>query len=348
MTVDGLMNEGQERGRVTLQVIADKLSLSTATVSLALRDSAVVAESTKQRVQELARELGYVYNRSAASLRTARTNIIAVAFHDITNPYFTELLSTIEDTASRNGLSILLGTYSESLEKQNKVFATLREYRPDGMIICPAGGTTSANLRLLTSAGIPVVQVSREVPGTTLDFAGSDDARGMELAVEHLLALGHRRIALIGGNTLIATGNNRRTGYRNMLARHGIRFDPTLVVEGFGTRELGFRSIQRLLQLDDPPTAAVCFNDLVAFGAMLGLRHAGREAGVNFSIVGCDDVAEAAQWYPALTTIHNRQLEMGQSAAELLIRRIADPQADVRRVVLEPRLVVRNSTCPLR
>ncbi|MDJ1158376.1 LacI family DNA-binding transcriptional regulator [Chelatococcus sp. SYSU_G07232] len=346
MSMPGLSAERHDRHRVTLQVIAEKLSLSTATVSLALRDSAVVAEATKRKVQELARELGYVYNRSAASLRTARTNMIAVGFHDITNPYFAELLSAIEETVSGSGRTVLLGTYAESLEKQARVLSTLREYRPDGMILCAAGGTTPESLNQLTAAGIPVVQVSREIAGVDLDFVGSDDARGTTVAVEHLIGLGHRRIAMIGGSDLISTGRARRRGYSETLARHGLPVEPALIVEGYGTRETGFRGIEALMQLPDPPTAAVCFNDLAAFGAMLGLRHAGREAGRDFSIVGCDDVAEAAQWFPALTTLHNHQDEMGRKAAELLVRRIENPGAPTRRIILEPSLVIRGTTAP--
>jgi LacI family transcriptional regulator len=331
---------------VTLQDIARHLDVSTATVSLALRDAAVVAETTRQKVRAAARELGYIYNRSAASLRTARSNILAVGFHDITNPYFAEMLSAIEEAAITSGHTILLGTYSESLERQARVLGTLREHRPDGMIMCPAGGTTPEVYRDLVEAGIPVVQVSREVGDAGLDFVGSDDSRGIEIALQHLIALGHRRIALIGGNESTSTGKVRHAAYRTTLALNGIGYDPGIVYRDWGTRETGFRGIQHVLDHADPPTAAVCFNDLTAFGAMLGLRHRNHEAGSDFSIVGCDDVKEAAQWYPGLTTIRNRQEEMGRKAAELLMRRIAEPDAAPRHVLLEPDLVVRGSTIP--
>lgn len=346
MTLEVETSGRQERARVTLQVIAEKLDVSTATVSLALRDSPVVAEATKQRVQSLARELGYIYNRSAASLRTARTNMIAVGFHDITNPYFAELLSAIEDAATAAGRSILLGTYGESLQRQDRVLQTLKEYRPDGMILCAAGGTTAEEVAHLVAAQIPVVQLSREVSGVTLDFIGADDALGAEMAVDHLVAIGHRRIAMIGGTDGISTGRARRDGYRRGLARHGLACDPRLIHDSYGTREAGLTGIRAVLAQDDPPTAALCFNDLAAFGVMLGLRHLGREAGRDFSVVGCDDVQEAAQWYPGLTTIHNRQDEMGRGAAEMLMARIEDPFGPVRHVMLEPRLVVRGSTVP--
>lgn len=343
MSIDEVVDRA-DRGRVTLQVIAGKLDVSTATVSLALRDSPVVADATKARVQALARELGYIYNRSAASLRTARTNMIAVGFHDITNPYFAEMLVAVEETAAEAGRTILLGTYAESLERQERVLGTLKEYRPDGMILCPAGGATAESLNHLTAARIPVVQISREIDGVGLDFVGSDDEMGADLAIGHLVDLGHTRIAMIGGNDAISTGRARHRGYRAALERRGLRFDPALVYMDYGSRQTGLAGIQAVLDLPDPPTAAFCFNDLTAFGALLGLRHRMREAGVDFSIVGCDDVQEAAQWYPALTTVRNHHAEMGRRAAELLIERIENPDLPPRRVLIAPELIVRAST----
>lgn len=345
---EGTGRAGAPRTRVTLQVIADRLGVSTATVSLALRDSPLVAEATRLRVRQFAREMGYSYNRSAASLRTDRTNILGVGFHDITNPYFAELLAAIEETAAAHGRSILLATYGEKLDRQERALTTLKEYRPDGMIVCAAGGSSAETFGHLIAAGVPLVQLSREIPGLDLDFAGSDDRHGTVLALEHLIGLGHRRIAFLGENPLISTARNRYEGYCGMLARHGIGLDPALVYSAHGTRESGLKGIQHVLDAPEPPTAAICFNDLTAFGAMLGLRHRGREAGADFSIVGCDDVQEAAQWYPALTTVRNFQEEMGRKSAELLIRRIAEPAAPVKRVVLEPELVVRGTTAAPR
>jgi len=336
------------RGRVTLQIIADRLAVSTATVSLALRGSTLVAEATRERVRQIAREMGYSYNRGAAALRTDRTNIIGVGFHDITNPYFAELLAAIEDTATAHGRTILLGTWAESLERQDRVLTTLKEYRPDGMIVCAAAGSSAGTFGHLIAAGVPIVQLSREIPELALDFVGSDDRYGTILAMEHLIALGHRRIGFICESALISTGRNRYAGYRQTLETHDMPFDPALVYSGYGTRENGLKGMQALLDVADPPTAAVCFNDLAAFGAMLGLRHRGLEAGRDFSLIGCDDVQEAAQWFPALTTLRNFQEEMGRKSAEFLLKRIADPEAPVRRLTLTPELIVRGTTAPPR
>jgi LacI family transcriptional regulator len=332
--------------RVTLQVIAQRLAVSTATVSLALRDSPVVAAATRERVRKAAREMGYVYNRSAASLRTARSDIIAVVFHDITNPYFMELLGAIEERAAEKGRSILLGTYGESLERQTRVLATLREYRPDGLILCAAGGTSRETLSPFLKAGIPLVQMMREIPDLEADFVGSDEAAGTRLAMEHLIGLGHRRIAIIGGYDAISTGRFRREAYREMHARHGLPVDHALMIEGFGTRETGDVGVGRLLDLPDPPTAAICFNDLAAFGAILGVTRRGRQPGRDFSIVGCDDVKEASQWVPALTTLHNRQVEIGARTADLLIHRCMGLDEAPQKIRLTPELVVRGTTAP--
>ena len=346
-----------EQGRVTLQVIADRLSVSTATVSLALRGSALVAEATREKVQSLARELGYVYNRSAASLRTSRTHMLGVVFHDFTNPFFMGLMASVEETIRDAGLSIVLGTYAEnirgsasryaeSIERQQRVFETLREYRPDGMLICPAGGSEPDHLQSFKLSGIPVVQVMREID-TDLDFVGADDEMGTELALRHLYDLGHRRIAMIGGSLNVSPGIKRHGAFRKTHMALGLSVDEDLIYYGFGTRETGFRGIQHVLELRDPPTAALCFNDLTAFGALMGMRHKGLEAGRDLSIVGCDDISEAEQWFPGLTTIRNHEDRIGQAAADMLLARIADPRRPAERVLIDVDLIVRGTTVPL-
>ncbi|MGL4242498.1 MAG: LacI family DNA-binding transcriptional regulator [Beijerinckiaceae bacterium] len=334
----------KDRGRVTLQVIAERLAVSTATVSLALRDSAVVADSTRRKVQKVAREMGYIYNRSAASLRTSRTNILAVAFHDVANPYFAEMLTAIDETVRSSGRTILLGTCNESIPRQETVLSSLREYRPDGIIVCPVGGSTEESLKNIAESGMPVVQVAREIEGLNADFVGCDDRHATQLAIDHLAGLGHRRIAYVGGNDATSNGRLRHLAFREMLARHGIDTDASLVAAGPGTRITGLDAVPRLMALPEPPTAIVCFNDTVAFGVMHGLQRLGLEPGKDVSVVGCDDVSDAALWVPPLTTIHSQHIEMGRLAAEMMMRRINEPSLPPRRITLEPRLIVRGST----
>ncbi|MBL8587455.1 MAG: LacI family DNA-binding transcriptional regulator [Methylobacteriaceae bacterium] len=332
---------------VTLQIIAAELGVSTATVSLALRGNPAVAEATRERVQAQARALGYVYNRSAASLRTAKTHIIAVCVHDITSPYFAEMLTSIEDVASAAGRTLLLGTYGESLERQRRLLQSFREYRPDGVILCPAAGTRPEDVRMLTEAGAPVVQLSREMVGGGLDFVGSNDADGTARAVAHLISLGHRRIAYFGGKDEVSTGAQRHAAFLAAMRAHGLAADPSAIFPGWGRRETGLAAVEQALARAEPPTAAVCFNDLTAFGAMLGLYRLGKQPGRDFSLVGYDDVREASQWAPPLTTLAH-ETDPGRAAAELLLARIADPARAAQRLALTPVLRVRGTTAAPR
>lgn len=339
---------GASTGKVTLQRLALELGLSTATISLALRDSPVVAEATRLKVQDVARSRGYVANRGAASLRTARTNIVGVGLHDIINPSFTELLAAMEEALSAAGKTVLLGVGQEDVARQTRILGTLAEYRPDALIVSPAMGTGIEDLRALANSGVPIVQVTREVEGSGFDFAGSDDVTGVALAVSHLAELGHTRIAMIGGFEAASTGRRRLAGYQAGLARHGLPYDPTLWAPGRGTREQGRLLVESLLAVPEPPTAAVCFNDLCAFGALMGVQAAGLTVGTDFSIVGYDDIGEAAMWHPPLTTVFTQIPQYAAEAARLVLARIAEPQRPVERFLTTPRLVLRASTGPMK
>ena len=330
---------------VTLQQIASELGVSTATVSLALRGSAAVAKATRERVQARAREIGYVYNRSAASLRTARSHMIAVCVHDITNPYFVDLLKGIERAAMAEGRTMLLGTYDEDFERQQRILATFREYRPDGLVLCPALGTRLEDLRALIDAGTPIVQLSREVVGSGLDFVGSQDEEGGRVATEHLIAQGHRRIAFFGGVEGTSTADNRRAGWRGALAARGLSADDALIFSGWGRRDTGLDAIEAALALSEPPTAAVCFNDVTAFGAMLGLYRRGMTPGRDFALVGYDDTLEASQWFPGLTSLRHT-FPPGPVAGETLFSRLRDPGRPQQRRAIAPTLIVRGTSQP--
>ena len=335
-------------GRLTLRDLAAHADVSPATVSLVLRKSPLVAKATRERVLASIETLGYVYNRGAASLRTQRSHTVGVAINELANPYFAELTAAIERAFNAVGYSVFLSNSAEDPGRQDQFIDTMREYNVDGLIICPAAGTTVKSMQRLIKFDMPCVQVSRYVRGVALDFAGNDHRRGTCLATEHLIALGHRRIAMIGGNDLTSTGWERRKGYTDALKAHNIAADPDLIVPAIATRENGAEAIKTLLKGSNPPTAAACYNDLVAFGVMLGLRQIGIEPGDDFAVAGCDDVSEAALWNPALTSIAIDTTAMGEVAARMLLDRIGNHGAKRRNVVLEPKLVVRASSGTMR
>jgi len=338
----------QRPARLTLRELAAHSGVSRATVSLVLRNSPLVAEKTRLRVRETMAALGYVYNRGAANFRTQRTQTVGVAMNELVNPYFSELTAAVERAITKVGRTVFLSNSSEDPAVQNGFITTMREYNAEGLIICPTQGSKPRTLRRLIDFGMPCVLISRNVPGSGLDYAGNDHRLGLFLSTEHLVSLGHRRIALIGANELISTGVERRQGYEQALAARDIPVDRDLILEGPPTRSFGAEAVKKLVALGDPPTASVCFNDVIAFGVMLGLRQLGLEPGQDFGVAGCDDIAEAALWTPALTTVAVDTLGMGEAAARLVLERSADFSLPRRQVVLSPRLIVRASSGPSR
>ena len=309
--------------KVKLSTIAETLGVSTATVSLALRDSPLVAASTRDRIKEQARTLGYIYNRRAASLRTSRSGIIGVVVHDIMNPFYGEILKAIESELDRSQHTFILSNHYDSVEKQRNFIETMLQLGGDGIIISPAIGTPPEDIELAEDNGMPLVLVARMIDGVNLPAYRGDDSYGISLATNHLISLGHKVIAMIGGTDQTSTGRDRYQGYVNALQKAGIAVDPELRIPGPRTREGGFEAAVHFLSLPQRPTAAVCWNDLVAIGLMNGVQRAGLVPGVDISVTGYDDLEEAAIATPALTTVWNGQSEVGRMAARALLDRLA-------------------------
>jgi len=337
----------QPRQRVTLKEIAERAGVATGTVSMVLNDSPLVADGTRAHVRRVIADLGYVYNRGAAQMRNRRTNIVGVSICNLTNPYFAEITAGIERSLETLGRVLFLGNCGESVERQSRFLSTLREYNVEGVLLMPAVGTPRKVVAQLREWRIPVVMVSRRVIGTECDFAGNDNRKGALLATEHLIRLGHERIAYVGFNRRTSTGRDRFAGFRAALRQAGSEVMPELVVECGATREQGFDAIARLYQLAAPPTAVVSFNDLIAFGVMLGLKHRDAVPGRDCSVIGFDDVSEAALWHPPLTTVAVDVDAIGRAAGRLLLGRIDHPDRPIEQVALEPTLVVRSSCGPV-
>jgi LacI family transcriptional regulator len=329
--------------RVTLTDIAGDAGVSRATVSLVLRNVPVVAEETRQRVLSSMRRLGYVYHRAAASLRTQRTHAIGLIVTDITNPFFAEIIVAIEDKLGNAGYVTLLGNTSETVSKQERLIATMQEYPADGLLLCPATDPSATFAKRIQNCRIPRVLFVRSLPGVDCDYVGVDNVSGAQSAVEHLLMLGHRRIAFIGGASEVSSRKERVTGYENALRKGRCHVDPSRMLTSPPNREGGYQAMQQLLQLPEIPTAALCFNDMVAIGAMQALSAAGKTPGQDFALVGFNDVSEAALCRPALTTVATTPGKIGEIAADLLLDRIAHPTQPNRKLILRPRLIVRES-----
>ncbi len=329
--------------KVTLQDVADAAGVSKATASLALRENPRISEPTRMRVLEAVESLGYVYNQRAASLRTRRSYTIGLILKDVSNPFNAELTSGAESQLAGEGYSLLLGTTDDDMDKQARMIKTMLEGDVDGVILSTVTGTALDALRKW-SQYCPMILLTQYYSALAVDCVGMDDVNGTERAVEHLIQQGHRRIAFVGGYNSTLTRQRRLQSYRDILRRHKFECDPALDITSPVTRRGGYDAIHQLLSMTSPPSAAYCYSDVIAFGVMLGLRAAGREAGQDFAVIGFDDVPEATLWHPSLTTVSADPRGLGENAAQLMLRRIAEPDLPVKRIIMPSRLIVRDST----
>ncbi len=347
---EGAQENAGESGRparsITLGAIARELRVSTATVSLALRDSPLVAEATRMRVKGHARAVGYIYNRSAAALRTARSDMIGVAVHDILNPYFAEIFSALEAALGREHKTVFICNHRDNVERQRSFIDTLMQQRVDGLVLCASIDTTAEEINRIVDQGIPVTLICREVDGVRAPMVRSDDVKGGYLATRHLIEQGHETIAMIGGRRQSSTGRDRNKGWRLALEEAGIDPERQMDVPELMTQADGRAIVPRLLAASPRPTAVMGFNDMVALGILSALRRAGVEPGPGMAITGYDDTDGAESRTPALTSIWNAADHIGSSAARMILRQISGEKVGHEAVLLAPELRVRESSPP--
>lgn len=329
------------RSRVTLREIAEAAAVSRSTVSLVLQDSPLVAAETRARVQVVMAEIGYVYNRGAAQLRTGLSRTVGLIVSEITNPFYAELTAGIDAALDRAGWLAFLANSGDQPGRQDRFIRRIREQGADGIILSPAEGTPRDLPILLRRSQFPCVQVLRQIGDGGGDYVGPDYALGMTLAVEHLISLGHRRIAFMRSVRATSATRDRLVSLSAALARHGLA--PVSTTPCGTSRSQAAAMIGPLLAGANPPTALICHNDVIALGVLSGLRRLGVQPGADLAVIGFDDIAEAATSVPALTTIATRPAEVGAEAAGLLLRRIADRHGPPERIILPPRLVVRET-----
>ena len=327
---------------VTIIDIAQEAGVSKSTVSLVLMMSPLVKEETRQRVTKAMDALGYVYNRGAASLRRARSDIVGMVINDLANPFFAELAIGIERALQNSGFIPFIANTSESVVRQAEVVRSMREHGAAGLILCPALNTDAAEVGRLDSR-LPMVLAIRRIIGARTSLVVSDNVGGAARATEHLIGLGHRDIAFVGGISHMVVLQDRVAGFTRAMNAAGLAVDPSLISEGMPTKEGGFNAMSRLLSVEKRPTAVVCFNDVVAIGAMLAIARRGLVAGRDIAIVGFDDTTEARHVSPALTTVSVDSGGLGERAAQMLLRQINEGERRLDTHVGEATLVVRES-----
>lgn len=342
---DPAMTEPRTRRKaVTVTDIARGCDVSRATVSLVLRGSPLVHADTRAKVEAELKRQRYVYNRGAANLRRQTSSSVALVINDLSNPFFAEFAAGVDEALGREGYVTLLGSTGESPERQHAVLGSLMEHGPAGIILSPAEHSDGGAVRRLVGGSTPVLLFNRELADADWDFLALDNRHGARLATEHLLALGHRNIAFFGGHADSSSCQQRRQGYAEAMATAGLTPAPGWLVECSPTRVEAARETATLLERDPGLTAAVCYNDNVALGLMLGLLARGVHPGRDFALTGFDDIPEAALSTPPLTTLAVEPRARGRQAAELLLQRVREPEGLPRRLIAPVQLVVRGSS----
>lgn len=338
------MSKHEQRRRVTLADIARACGVSSATVSLVLGGSKAVAAETRRRVEAELQRQGYVYNRAAANLRRRVSTSIALVVNDLSNPFVAEFAAGVDEALAGSGRVLLLGSSGESVQRQRAVLASLVEHAPAGVILTPAEGSTVDDLRPAVGAHTPLLLFNRRVTDAPWDYLGADNVAGARKATEHLLAQGHVRIAFFGGHRESSSCQERLQGYGEALAAAGIEPEPRWLVECAPTRLQAARATAALFARDPAPTAAVAYNDGVAFGLMMGLRARNIVPGPDFALTGFDDTPEAAAQVPSLTTLASDPRALGRRAVELVLTRERAPESSPREEIAPVRLVERESS----
>ena len=327
--------------KVTFDDLAKHAGVSRSTVSLVLSGSTLPAEATRERVLAAVRELGYVYNRGAASLRLQQTMLVGVVVGDVANPFFADMVAGAQSVLDAAGRVLVLVNSGESTAAQERYISRLREHGVDGLIVSAAADTEVAFLESIREAGTPIVEVLRRVDGSSGDYVGIDFEAASVLATEHLIGLGHERIVFVGGDLPHSATRQRHSGFARTMRNHGLSASRILPCPV--TRGAGYDAIGELLSQADAPTAAVAYNDRVALGMTAALTDRGLRAGEDFALVGFDDLEQAILSRPALTTIATQPRTVGQEAAQLLVTRMRHPDDPPETRLVPTRLIVRDS-----
>jgi LacI family transcriptional regulator len=331
---------------VSIREVAERAGVSLGTVSNVLNRPEIVAETTRQRVQAVIAELGFVRNASAHQLRAGRSRHLGLVVLDVTNPFFTEVARGVEDTANEAGYVVILCNSDASPEKERRYLRVLEEQRTAGILITPVQNEMN-DLQRLRQQETALVLLDRTSRARDLCSVAVDDVRGGELATSHLLELGHRRIAFVSGPLSIRQCMERRQGMHRAIEAAGL--DPRQVMIEIPAvaqnAQAGEQCVEALLCHERKPTAAFCANDLLALGLMRGLAQRGIAIPGEIALIGYDDVEFASVLSPALSSVRQPKYQLGRAATELLLEEIGGVEGHQhRQIVYQPELVVRAST----
>lgn len=330
-------------GRVTLADVAEHAGVSRSTASLVVRNSKLIPELTHEKVRSSMRALGYIYNQGAANLRKRKSATLGIVLADMANPFYAALAMGLEEICQEQSYVTIFSNSGEDRTRQRLIIERLVEHNVAGVVLCSADNHAHEDLEILQSAATPVVEIMRRIDGSAGAYIGPDNIKGMALVVDHLAALGRKRIAFLGGPTGKSSSKERLRGFTSAMRRNKIRVDQKCLLAVEINRRSAMEATIGLLQREKDIDALVCYNDVIALGALLALQRLHLMPGRDISLIGFDDIPEAALWTPSLTTVAVDPLRIGRLAATVLLQRVASPATPPREIIIEPQLIIRDS-----
>ena len=343
--------EALSRNEVSIADIARAAGVSHTTVSRALRESSLISIETRGRIQLLAREMGYIPNAIAQSLQTRQTSTIGLVVTSIADPFWGDVMKGVEEVARAYGFSVILSASHNDPDQEMAIIETFHRRRVDGIIIAASRITGNYKERL-DGIRVPVVLINSQTESEAelLHWVSVDDRKGAQLAVEHLLQLGHRSIGYLGLSSRPRSNQQRLLGYQSTLAAVGVPYSDAWVVITPGEEAsheedvaAGQTSLPRLL--DAGVTAIFCYNDMTAIGVLIACRRQGVAVPGELSVIGFDDIKMASYVTPPLTTVQQLEVQLGRLATQVMMDLLNNRPG--RNHILLTTLMLRSSTAPL-
>ena len=326
-------------GDVTIKDIAEYTGVSYATVSRTLNNLNGVNAATRERILAAAAELGYRPNIHARSLKTNKTNTIALVVPDISNPFFADIALAVDEYAFAKGYTTILCSTNWNVEMETAQLEQLRNQRVDGIIYKPSG----KNPVYLSGISIPGVLISC-IPGDNETYIEVDNYKGGETAAEHFVQRGYTKFAFIGGSRESESNQKRVNGFYDRLKKLNGDINESRILYGNFSVESGYKLAAQLMEAENDINGIFCGNDLIALGVLQYLMETGRKVPEDVGVIGFDDIALAGLPQIQMTTIAQPRMLMGKKAAELLIHNIENKEQRKEHIILMPELVVRRST----
>ncbi len=333
---------------ITIRDVAKKLNLSITTVSRALDGYDDVSEETRQRVVQAAREMGYTPNQAARQLRRKRTDSIGYILPAdrprFSDPFFAEFVAGLGDEAATHGLDLLVSSAPPNSQAEQRAYEHwVQSRKVDGMVLNRLH-LQDWRVQYLAKANFPFVTLERSQDSCEYPSVEVNGRRWFKLLVDHLVDMGHRRIAFIGASAELKLQADRLAGYQDSLQSHVLPYDAALAIQGDLTSDGGFRAAEHLLALPQPPTAIACVDDMTALGVLHAAREHGRVVGQDLLVAGFDGIAGFEHTQPPLTTINQPVYQIARKLVQMLAAQIAGQELSEKHVQIEPVLEVRQST----